>query len=115
MNIRNVLIGLVTGILNGLFGSGGGTVAVPAMERFLGGEDKKAHATAIAVILPLSIVSLFIYKGSVDTDWKTVFAVALGGVAGGYVGAGLLQRISNRWLHIVFGGFMLMAAARMIL
>ncbi len=114
MSVRNVFIGLITGVLNGLFGSGGGTVAVPAMEKFLGVEDKKAHATAIAVILPLSVVSLFIYMGKTDIEWKTVFAVSLGGVAGGYVGARLLQKISNRWLHIVFGGFMLMAAARMI-
>ena len=35
MSIKNALIGFMTGVLNGLFGSGGGTVAVPAMERFL--------------------------------------------------------------------------------
>lgn len=115
MKVRNALIGLLTGILNGLFGSGGGTVAVPAMEKFLGVEDKKAHATAIAVILPLSVVSLFIYLGKLDIEWKMVLAVSSGGVAGGYVGARLLQKISNRWLHVVFGGFMLMAAARMII
>ena len=77
MSIKNALIGFMTGVLNGLFGSGGGTVAVPAMERFLLVEDKKAHATAIAVILPLSVVSLFIYMGKVDIDWKTVFAVSV--------------------------------------
>ena len=115
MNMANALIGFVTGMLNGLFGSGGGTVAVPMMERILNVEDKKAHATAIAVILPLSLVSLFVYRARVDVEWNIVFAVATGGVAGGYVGAGLLQKISNKWLHIIFGGFMLVAAARMIL
>ena len=115
MSIKNALIGFMTGVLNGLFGSGGGTVAVPAMERFLSVEDKKAHATAIAVILPLSVVSLFIYMGEVDIDWKTVFAVSSGGVAGGYAGAKLLQKISNRWLHIIFGGFMLFAAVRTVI
>ena len=45
--------GGVTGLLNGLFGSGGGMVAVPLLEH--GGlEPARAHATSIAVILPLS-------------------------------------------------------------
>ena len=55
---KRTAIGLVTGFANGLFGSGGGTIVVPAMERFLGEEEHKAHATAIAVILPLSLLSL---------------------------------------------------------
>jgi len=114
MDIKKALIGSVTGILNGLFGSGGGTVAVPAMEKFLGVEEKKAHATAIAVILPLSVVSLFIYLGKVDVDWGRLLAVAAGGVAGGYIGAIVLQKISGRWLHIIFGIFMFMASVRMI-
>ena len=42
------LTGLVTGFVNGLFGSGGGTLVVPAMERFLCVETHKAHATAIS-------------------------------------------------------------------
>jgi uncharacterized membrane protein YfcA len=115
MDIKKVGIGVVTGVLNGLFGSGGGTVAVPAMEKFLGIEDKKAHATAIAVILPLSVVSLFIYGRSVSVDFKTVAAVSIGGVFGGYVGAVFLNKISGKWLHIIFGGFMIAAAMRMIL
>ena len=115
MDIKKVAIGVVTGVLNGLFGSGGGTVAVPAMEKFLGIEDKKAHATAIAVILPLSMVSLVIYGRSISVDFKTVAAVSLGGVAGGYIGAVFLNKISGKWLHIIFGGFMIAAALRMIL
>lgn len=47
---KRTAIGLVTGFANGLFGSGGGTIVVPAMERFLGEEEHKAHATAIAAI-----------------------------------------------------------------
>ena len=53
---KKAAIGLVTGFANGLFGSGGGTIVVPAMERFLKVEEHKAHATAIAVILPLSLL-----------------------------------------------------------
>ena len=56
---RHISIGLVSGILNGLFGSGGGCIVVPAMEKFLKMDEKKSHATAIAVILVMSAVSSF--------------------------------------------------------
>ncbi len=115
MNFKTAAIGIVTGFLNGLFGSGGGTIVVPAMEKFLSVETKKAHATAIAIILPLSIISIFIYLGDVSIDWKTLISVCVGGVFGGYVGAKLLQKLSGKWIHYIFGGFMIAAAVRMIL
>ena len=58
--------GGVTGLLNGLFGSGGGMVAVPLLEH--GGlEPARAHATSIAVILPLTALSAgsYLFSGSV--------------------------------------------------
>jgi len=59
--LKFAVIGLVTGIANGLFGSGGGTIVVPAMVLLLKEEEHVAHATAISIILPLTLVSAFIY------------------------------------------------------
>ncbi len=114
---KKVAIGLVTGFANGLFGSGGGTIVVPAMERFLKVEEHKAHATAIAVILPLSLLSLGIYlwKTGLGEVWQIALWASVGGLVGGIVGAKLLGRISGIWLHRIFGAFMLAAAVRMIL
>lgn len=114
---KKAAIGLVTGFANGLFGSGGGTIVVPAMERFLGLEEHKAHATAIAVILPLSLLSLGIYlwKGGLGEAWQIALWASLGGLGGGLVGAKLLNRVSGLWLHRIFGAFLLAAAVRMLL
>lgn len=114
---KRTAIGIVTGFANGLFGSGGGTIAVPAMERFLGVEEHRAHATAIAVILPLSLLSLGIYLWKTDLGavWRTALWASAGGLIGGFVGARLLNRISGIWLHRIFGAFMLAAAVRLIL
>ena len=114
---KKAAIGLVTGFANGLFGSGGGTIVVPAMERFLKVEEHKAHATAIAVILPLSLLSLGIYlwKTGLGEVWQIALWASVGGLVGGIVGAKLLSRISGIWLHRIFGAFMLAAAVRMIL
>ena len=114
---KKFAIGTVTGFANGLFGSGGGTIVVPAMERFLDVEEHKAHATAIAVILPLSILSLAIYlwKTGLGKVWDIALWASAGGLVGGVVGAKLLSRVSGIWLHRIFGGFMIAAAVRLIL
>lgn len=112
--ISNIL-GIVTGFANGFFGAGGGTILVPGMERFLKVEEHKAHATAIAVILPLSVISAVIYAFKINIPWSTLIYVSIGGVIGGYTGARILSKFSGKWLHIIFGGFMIIAAAKMVM
>ncbi len=113
-NIKYALIGVITGFVNGLFGSGGGTVLVPCMEKFLKTIPQKAHASAIAVILPLSVISAVLYIGKLDVDIKSLLYVSCGGIIGGFIGAKLLGKISSKYLHIVFGLCMLAGAIRMI-
>jgi len=108
-------VGLVVGLANGLFGAGGGTLLVPALERFKPLETHKAHATALAVILPLSVVSAMIYIWGVDVDWAAVVFVSAGGVVGGVIGAKLLTKLSAGWLNMMFGLFLAAGAIRMLL
>lgn len=112
--IISSIIGIATGLANGFFGAGGGTLLVPFMERFLKVEEHKAHATAIGIILPLSIVSAIVYSNN-SLDWKVIMFVSIGGLLGGYTGAKFLNKISKKNLHKVFGAFMLVAGVRMIL
>jgi len=111
----SAVIGTVTGLANGLFGAGGGTVVVPCMERLLDVDAHKAHATAIAIILPLSVISAFIYLKGTDIDLKSILFVSVGGMIGGFIGAKLLNKIPSKWLHKIFGIFMIAAAVKMLL
>jgi len=108
------LIGIIVGIANGLFGAGGGTLLVPALEKFKKFETHKAHATTLAIILPLSIVSAIVYIWGVDVDWKSVLLVSAGGITGGIIGAKLLNHISAGWLNMLFGLFLIAGATRML-
>ncbi len=108
-------IGIVTGIANGLFGSGGGTIAVPAMVHLLGADEHKAHATAISIILPLTIISSVFYLSKGYADWGLTLKVTLGGLAGGYIGARLLNICSGKVLRRIFAIFMAVAGVRMIM
>ena len=79
-------VGMAAGIANGLFGSGGGTIVVPAMVYFLGKEEHNAHATALLIILPLTLVSTYFYLSNHFVDWNITWKAMIGGVAGGIVG-----------------------------
>ncbi len=107
-------IGVVAGIANGLFGSGGGTIAVPAMVLMLHEEDRTAHATALMIILPLTIVSACFYVNSNFIDWGITLKAMAGGVVGGAIGALVLHKCPVRFVRIIFGVLMLVAAFRMI-
>ena len=58
------IVGLFSGFINGILGTGGGTVVVPCIE-WLGMDTKKSHSTAIAIILPITIVSAFFISSKV--------------------------------------------------
>ncbi len=111
---KEILIGLVTGVLNGLFGAGGGSVVVPAMERFLDIDERESHATAILVILMMSPVSAYFYVRKGFFDLKLWAWVTLGGVIGGLVGAKLLKKVPRKWLKIGFGAVIIVTAVKMI-
>ena len=109
-----VLAGLFIGFVNGLFGAGGGMLAVPLLTIVAGLNMKQAHATAILVILPLCAVSSVVYLSDGMGD-KSVFApTILGVVIGGIIGAFALKKCSNIFLQILFYGVMMLAGLKMI-
>jgi uncharacterized membrane protein YfcA len=112
---KYIIIGTVTGMANGLFGSGGGTIAVPAMVLLLDEEEHIAHATAISIILPLTFVSACLYISNNYVDWNLTIKVMAGGILGGYLGAKLLNICPSHVLRKIFAVFMIAAAVRMIL
>ncbi len=106
--------GILIGLLNGLFGAGGGIVAVAAFQK-MGMSDKESHATAVAVMLFLSAVSgfLYLYRGQVSL--RDVLPYLPGGVAGALFGGWLLPKIPDFWLRKIFSLFILYAAVRLFL
>lgn len=113
-SIYIVVIGFTAGLINGLFGSGGGTVLVPSMVFLLGIEQNKAHATAISIILSLSILSSFFYISNGIFDLKLTYKVAIFSIIGGYIGSILLNKFSNKALRRIFGISMIIVAIRMV-
>ena len=89
---KQLTAGILTGAVNGLFGGGGGMVAVPILKGMLGYEERQAHATAIFVIAPVcaAIAVTYIINGYAALD--VIIPAALGSVAGGMAGAYYLNK-----------------------
>ena len=112
--IKATLSGAVAGLINGLFGGGGGMIIVPALTMLLKREEKKAHATAILIILPLSILSGLFYASFGSFDLRVGVPVLIGVTVGGGLGALILSKISSKWLTIIFTLVMMGAGVKML-
>ena len=77
--------------------------------------EKKAHATAIAVILPLCLVSAVVYSAGGSFDSSVLAPTVLGVFAGGVAGAAALKKLAVPVLNFLFYGLMLFAGIRMML
>ena len=106
--------GIISGFFNGLFGSGGGVIAVMFLRNILN-DEKKAHASATLMILVMSSVSLVFYALYGHVDWQTGFKLVPGGVIGAIFGTILLKNIKNTKLKKLFGLVLAVSGAVMLL
>lgn len=110
-----VLFGGLIGVINGFFGGGGGMVVVPLFTKMFGMEQKKAQATALFVILPISLVSTIVYMCYNSINFATGWPVILGIVLGGVIGAKLLNKLQNNTVKGIFIFFMILGGAGMLI
>lgn len=109
-----VCAGIVTGLANGLFGGGGGMLVVPMLAFLAGMPVKKAHATAILIILPVSALSGIIYAAFGNFTLSAGIPVTAGVLAGGVLGALLLKKLPVKWISVIFAAAMLAAGGKML-
>ncbi len=112
--IFSCITGVVAGGVNGLFGGGGGMIVVPMLIYFLKYSQKSAHATAILIILPLSIVSSIFYLAFGSIDLAVTIPTAVGVTVGGIIGALILSKSKPVFLAMVFSLVMAAAGVKML-
>ena len=99
--ITSMACGIAVGAANSLFGGGGGMLAVPLLQK-TGLDEKRAHATAILVILPISLLSFLVYALRGFCDFSVLIPTAIGVVLGGMVGAKLLGKAPVAVVNLLF-------------
>lgn len=108
------ILGSLTGLVNGLLGAAGGTIAVPSLRK-LGLDKKQAHANAVAVILPLAVFSAVLYLWEGRVTLLDPLPYIPSGIVGAVVGTFIMKKITSKNLGRLFGAFMIFAGVRMIL
>lgn len=109
---QRIVCGVAVGSANSLFGGGGGMLAVPLLVK-TGLDEKRAHATAILLILPISLLSFLFYAFGGYCDFSVLLPTALGVTAGGALGAQFLGKLPVKTVNLLFAA--LQAAAGIFL
>ncbi|MCH5155684.1 MAG: sulfite exporter TauE/SafE family protein [Clostridiales bacterium] len=105
---------VAVGFVSGFFGGGGGMLAVPLLS--LSGLDaKRAHATALLVILPICLISAAIYIAAGYFDYRTVLCACIGVVLGGVVGAALLNKLNPTVISLMFAFMMIAIGVKLVI
>lgn len=112
--VKFAILGFIAGILNGIFGAGGGLLVVPMLESQKI-EARQAHATSIAIIFPLSVISgaLYLLNG-VSLDWEKLFLILPLGLLGAAIGSYLLLKMQNKLLKKLFALVMILSSIRIL-
>lgn len=109
-----LLIGLLAGVSSGMFGIGGGLIIVPALVLIYGLSQHAAVGTSLgALLLPVGALSAWVYwkNGNLNIGYSVLIAVGL--FLGAYVGARLVQPVSDLTLRRLFAGFLILVSIRM--
>ena len=104
----------LVGLVNALFGAGGGLIAVPLF-KLQGLSQKEAQASAISVIMPLCIVSITAYYFMGYINFKDALGYIPFGVVGAFVGTRLITKLKDKTLRKLFAIFMIYSGIRMLM
>ncbi|MFS0731965.1 sulfite exporter TauE/SafE family protein [Microbacterium sp. 1P10UB] len=100
-------VGLLAGLMSGLFGVGGGTVIVPLLVLILGFDQRLAAGTSLAAIVPTATVGVISYAVHGSVAWIPALILAAGAVVGAQIGTWLLPKVSQFALRLAFVAFLL--------
>ncbi len=116
-----LVAGVITGVLAGLFGVGGGAVIVPVLASLFedlgaakGFEMQLAVGTSLAIIIPTSIRSLAAHRARGAVDMAVLKAWAPGVVVGCVIGAAAASFFKSEWLKGIFAAFAFFMSLRLL-
>lgn len=114
MMLTYVSIGVLAGILSGLFGIGGGMLIVPALILLAHFHLKLAIGTSLgALLLPVGVLGAYTYQQNGNLDVRAALLLGVGLFFGAWGGARLAQVLPAVVLQRLFAVFLVLAAARL--
>jgi uncharacterized membrane protein YfcA len=106
-------LGLAMGLAAGLFGIGGGIIAVPALMAIFGFSDLAARGTSLLVMVPSAVAgSITNHQGGL-VAWRPAMATGLTAAAAALAGGGLAVLIAPRAGNLLFAGLLAVTAVQL--
>lgn len=116
--IMLLLIGLLAGILSGMFGIGGAIFIVPVLVYFFGFTQLRAQGTTLFMfLLPVGILGAMNYYKNGNIDIKTALIICSTFVIGSFFGSKIIMLFQNQQdiVKRIFGGVIFLVAIKMML
>lgn len=111
-----ILIGIIAGVMSGLFGIGGGLIIVPVLSTILKFEHRISIGTSLgALLLPVGLPGVILYYKAGEFSFTAAIPVALGLLFGAFFGANIAIRISSTVVRRLYGFFLLIVGIDFIL
>lgn len=101
---RVMIVGLAAGLLSGVFGVGGGVLIVPGLMIVASMEQRRAHGTSLAAVVPIALTGLATYLAYDNVEWFAAGFLVLGALPGAVLGTKWLASLDKRvltWLFVV--------------
>jgi uncharacterized membrane protein YfcA len=108
-------IGIVSGVAAGMFGIGGGLIIVPALVLLYKMSQHAAVGTSLgAILMPVGALAAWVYWKNGNLNVKYSLLIAAGLLVGGFLGAKLVEPVSDLTMRRLFGGFLLLVSIKMM-
>jgi uncharacterized membrane protein YfcA len=114
MPLVYLVIGLLAGVLSGLFGIGGGLVIVPALVVLAKMSMKTATGTSLgALLLPVGLLAAMTYWRAGNLEVRASLLIAAGLLVGAWFGARLHFEVGSQAVQRMFAGLLVVMAVRL--
>lgn len=110
-----IIEGLVVGVLTGLVGIGGGFAIVPALVLLGNLPMKRAIGTSLLIIVLKSVTAFLGYLGHISLNGNLLLSFTVAASTGTIPGAYLTQVVPTNRLQKIFGYFLLVVSALILL
>ncbi len=109
------LIGLAAGFFSGMVGIGGGLIIVPALVYFLAFSQHQAQGNSLALLMfPVGILGVINYYKKGHVDFRIAALLAVGFVAGSYLGSKFSLSLPQDTVKKIFAVLMIVLAIKML-
>ncbi|HEX2506565.1 MAG TPA: sulfite exporter TauE/SafE family protein [Gaiellaceae bacterium] len=107
-------LGLVAGILSGMFGVGGGILFVPTLVLVLDQTQLSAQATSLAAMIPVVAAGTWRQHRYGNVRWRTAAVVGVASIPGVFAGTAIATALPDDVLRKLFAGLLVLVAFQLV-